>query len=248
MGSQSSREEGAAPVDAPEDPPIAEDDYLSCDEGEDSDWAPADAQFVSPNRGLPGVASRSAGTQADSTKSRSAATQAPTALSLDGSPESRARGSVGGDTPTPSPGRWRKASLRIDVEAAADGKAGKAAPPSLKEDLPFAASDPQDSPADTTPCFFSPVPVLAGSRKKNGSAAISMDQLEQALLGYSPQTSAIRSMKNADASSSRPTSGPDSGSKRGTPRDARVLGNFGFKRAQPLAASPPVTERVIVIL
>ena len=35
-------------------------------------------------------------------------------------------------------------------------------------------------------------------------------------------------------------------SRRGTPRDARVLGNFGFKRSQPAAASPPVSERLIV--
>jgi hypothetical protein len=133
------------------------------------------------------------------------------------------------------------------VEAAAGGKgAVRAGPPAVKEDLPFA---PNDSPIDLTPCFFSPVPETGRHRND----PISMDQLEQALLGYSPQTSAIRSMKNADASS-RPASGPGSGGsggsgeKRGTPRDARVLGNFGFKRAQPASTPPHIQERVIVVL
>jgi hypothetical protein len=134
--------------------------------------------------------------------------------------------------------------LRIDVEAAAGGGAVHPAVPPLKEDLPFATS--YDSPIDLTPCFFSPVPTSPGSLETQKNDPISMDQLEQALLGFSPQTSVIRSMRNADASS-RPASGPDSGGKRGTPRDARVIGNFGFKRTQK-PVSPPIQERVIVIL
>jgi hypothetical protein len=139
------------------------------------------------------------------------------------------------------------------VEAEARGK-DTLRPPSVKEDLPFAPL-PYDSPIDLTPCFFSPVPESSRAGKKNKNEPISMDQLELALLGYSPQTSAIRSMKNADASG-RPASGPGSGGsggsgeKRGTPRDARVLGNFGFKRAQLVSPqkTPQREERVIVVL
>ena len=32
---------------------------------------------------------------------------------------------------------------------------------------------------------------------------------------------------------------------KGTPRDARVIGNFGFKRTQ-MPVTPPIQERVIV--
>jgi hypothetical protein len=135
---------------------------------------------------------------------------------------------------TPSPNRWRKSGLSIDVDAAAvKATVAENSPPLpiLDPEKPRIQT-PAVSPAAT--CYFSPVPAGYGKNL----TTMTFDDLELALLGYSPATSVIRSAKNGnDPISPRAL-------QAGTPRDARVLGNFGFKR-EP---KPAVTERVIVVL
>jgi len=155
------------------------------------------------------------------------------------------------DRPDGSPSKWTpskwKKNLRIEVEEAEAKKQGDNSIPTPPTAAPIT---PDLLDPDMQACFFSPVPSAEG--------AITFDQLELHLLGYSPATSTLRSVKSGSslngASSGGSPDDPTPGKKptSGTPRSARVLGNFGFHNtpppAKPAKKAPDQAERLIVIL
>jgi hypothetical protein len=159
----------------------------------------------------------------------------PLELTPSKQPERRAQAASPG---TDSPSRWKKTTLRIDVEEA--GKAALPPAPPLSPGASPGSEAEENGPAPSgAVCFFSPVPA-------KGEGAVPIDDVELHLLGYSPATSTLRSAKNGQSAHSAASSGKQS---RGTPRAARVLGNFGF-HAGGSKAQPPLeqAERLIVIL